>query len=70
MTIGEALRAARESSGLTMAEAARRAGMTRQQLYSIETGRRADPAWSSVVRLAEVLEVELSDIAARASASC
>ena len=62
MTIGEAIRAARESAGLSQSEAARLAAMSRQQLWNIESGRRRDPQWSVVVRIARAIGVSLDEL--------
>jgi len=62
MTISEAIRAARESAGLSQSEAARLATMSRQQLWNIESGRRRDPQWSVVVRIARAIGVSLDEL--------
>ena len=40
VVLGRAIREARERAGLSQAEVARRAGMSRSYLWGIETGRR------------------------------
>lgn len=62
MTIGEAIKAAREASGLSQAEVARRAGMSRQRVWNIENGNPAEPGWSAVKRIADAIGLDLGDL--------
>src|SRR5690349_11322316 len=48
------LRELREGAGLTQAELAERAGLTREGVAQLETGRRK-PAWETVLALCEAL---------------
>jgi transcriptional regulator with XRE-family HTH domain len=41
----------------------RLSGMTTSQLSQVETGRRADPAFSTVVRIADALGLSLAEVA-------
>jgi transcriptional regulator with XRE-family HTH domain len=50
------LKELREAAGWTQQELARRAGMTREGIAQLETGRR-EPGWGSVVRLCQALGV-------------
>jgi transcriptional regulator with XRE-family HTH domain len=62
--IGKGLKAARERSGLTQNALARRARMTASQVSQVESGKRVDPQFSTVARLAVALGVSLDEIAA------
>src|SRR4249920_1441810 len=55
------LREAREARGLSQGDLARRTGLTRQAVYSIETNR-YQPNVTLALRLAEVLEARVEDI--------
>ena len=55
------LREAREAKGLSQVDLARRTGLTRQAVYSIETNR-YQPNVALALRLAEVLELRVEDI--------
>jgi len=52
------LRALREAAGLTQTELAERAGLHRQAIAKLELSER-EPAWSTVVSLADALGVSL-----------
>ena len=54
---GARLRELRESSGLTQAQLAERAGLHPQGVVKLERGER-EPAWATVVALAEALGVD------------
>ena len=54
------LREIRAAKGWTQAELAERAGMTREGVAQLETGRR-EPAWASVVALAAALGVRCDE---------
>ena len=43
MTFAKQLKAAREASGLSIADAAKKAGYTYSSIYKFETGRRTPP---------------------------
>jgi DNA-binding XRE family transcriptional regulator len=58
-TLGRTLRAIREDSGLTQAEVAAKAGLLRQAVIRIEADK-SDPAWSTVVKIAEAIGAEVS----------
>jgi transcriptional regulator with XRE-family HTH domain len=62
--VGEALKAARERAGLTQNTLARRVGMTAAQVSQVESGRRVDPQFSTVARLAKAVGISLDEIAA------
>lgn len=61
--LGHSLRLARERRGLTQDALARAVGISRRALSNIEHGYTADPAWSIVVRLAEVVGFSLDWLA-------
>jgi transcriptional regulator with XRE-family HTH domain len=56
------LRQVREAKGYDPAEIARRAGMTRQQWFNLETGLRPDPRVSTVQRLARALGCDVNEL--------
>jgi len=51
MTLGQA----RDLVGLTQAELARRAGLTRQDIYDIESGNNQRPSWQVVGRIVQAI---------------
>lgn len=55
------LRAIREERGLTVQELARRAGVTRQTIYTAEAGTR-EPTTRTLRKLAEVLGIAVADL--------
>ncbi|WP_059013552.1 helix-turn-helix transcriptional regulator [Streptomyces specialis] len=59
--LGAALRSAR--AGRNLAEVALAAGISPETLRKIETGRLPTPAFGTIVRLSEVLDVPLPDLA-------
>jgi transcriptional regulator with XRE-family HTH domain len=61
--IGKALQKARLAAGLSLRELEKRSGMAASQISQIETGRRADPGFSTVLRLAKALEASLDALA-------
>ncbi len=62
-TTGTRIRAAREAAGLTQAELARRAGMSRAQLHQLETDWRGRvPDVRTVRKLADELGVAWADL--------
>lgn len=60
--VGQVLREARERAGLSLRDLERLCGMTTSQLSQVETGRRADPAFGTVMRMADGIGVSLSEI--------
>lgn len=60
-----AIRAARSSAGLSAAELARRAGVSRPTLWSWETGK-SRPTKENLANLKQALQMEMGDGAARA----
>ena len=63
MQIGKELQKARLAVGLSLRELEKRSGMSASQISQIETGRRADPGFSTVLRLAKALEVSMDALA-------
>lgn len=57
--LGMAIRARRESLGLTQAEVAKRAGMTQSALSRLEAGGSGTPTIGVLERLAKALEADL-----------
>jgi transcriptional regulator with XRE-family HTH domain len=51
------LRNARKSAGLSVAELARRADLSREAVRLIEAGKRTDPTWATVQALAHALDL-------------
>jgi transcriptional regulator with XRE-family HTH domain len=63
--LGHVLRQAR--GGRSIVEVAAAAGMSAETLRKIETGRIATPAFFTIAALADVLDVPLDHLAARAT---
>jgi len=59
---GHRLRELRERAGLTQTQLAERAGLHRQGIVKLERGER-EPAWSTLLALAEALGVDLNSFA-------
>ena len=59
--IAATIKAARLRRGLTLAEVGTALGVTRQYVYSLESGRR-NPGRKHLAKLAEVLGMQLSDL--------
>jgi transcriptional regulator with XRE-family HTH domain len=57
--LGDRIRALREDIGMSATRLAQRAGITRQQLYMIETNRTADPGVMAVKGIADALRVSV-----------
>ena len=57
--LGEVLRDARRSAGLSAQSVAEASGLSIDTVRSIESGRTAAPAFNTVARLASVLKVSL-----------
>ena len=62
--IGPTIKDARLARGLTLAEVGNALGVTRQYVYSLESGRR-NPGRKHLAKLAEVLGLQLSDLLPR-----
>ena len=58
---GENLADERQIQGLTMRKLAERAGMSSSEISRLESGRR-DPRLSTVIRVAQALEVSVADL--------
>jgi transcriptional regulator with XRE-family HTH domain len=63
--LAQAIRRLRARRGLTQEEVAYEAGLTISSYREIERGR-ANPAWTTVQRIAEALEVGMVELAAAA----
>lgn len=59
--IGPNIRSARLARGLTLAEVGTALGVTRQYVYSLESGRR-NPGRKHLAKLAEVLGLQIIDL--------
>jgi transcriptional regulator with XRE-family HTH domain len=61
-TLGEYLRVAREQVGLSQRQLAARAGIHNSYLARLESGETANPSADVVQRIADVLEVDATDL--------
>src|SRR5262249_27625391 len=59
-TFAQRLKAAREKAGLSMYALAKKAGVSKQGLFSLEAGIN-EPTWSTVQRLAAALGVDCTE---------
>jgi transcriptional regulator with XRE-family HTH domain len=66
MTLGQAIRAVRQQVGLSQKELADAAGIDQSYLSMIESDQRSNPGTRIMARLAQVLQVSIDDLAARA----
>ena len=62
MTFGEKVRAARKERGLSQKELAARTGIAVRTIINYESGFRMPKSKDSYVRLAEVLDIDLSSL--------
>lgn len=67
-TIGPILRAEREKRGDSQEAVAFRAGATTGTVARVELGQ-GEPEWSTVIAIAEALELKLSELGARVEAA-
>jgi transcriptional regulator with XRE-family HTH domain len=63
-TLGETLRAARQDAGLSVRELARLSGMTHGYLVKLELDQKEHPSADTLLRLAEVLELDPAELLA------
>jgi DNA-binding XRE family transcriptional regulator len=66
--LGPLLKALRGSAGMTQEQLAEKAGVPTATIRDLEQGRRTDPAWSTICKLATGLEVDLNTLAQAAPA--
>jgi transcriptional regulator with XRE-family HTH domain len=66
MTLGQAIRTVRQEVGLSQKELADAAGIDQSYLSMIESDQRGNPGTRIMARLAQVLQVSIDDLAARA----
>lgn len=57
------IRELREARGLSIAQAAESVGLTRFGWYQVESGRRPDPSFSTMQKIAAALGVTLDELA-------
>ena len=62
-TIGDRLRRARREQGMTQEELAERSGLSRELIAKIEQGRRQSVRLTTLTRLAQALDLPLSELA-------
>lgn len=60
--IGDAIRQMRLKKGLSKSELARRCNTAVSNIHNIETGASKNPGWYTVCKIAEVLEVDISEL--------
>jgi transcriptional regulator with XRE-family HTH domain len=63
LSIGKVLKSARISLGLSQSEVAKKAGIAAAQLSQIESDNRPDPQFSTIIKIARVLDLSLDDLA-------
>jgi transcriptional regulator with XRE-family HTH domain len=63
--LGDQLRQARQAAGLTIAALAAQSGVRVATISEIETGVNKNPGIFTIIRLADVLQVSLDDLAER-----
>lgn len=61
--LGEAIKNARKRAGLTQEELGKRAGLSAAYVSQVESGRRVDPQFSSVVKLCRALGLSMDAVA-------
>lgn len=59
--LGERVRARRQELGLSQEQLSEKAGLDRTYVSSLESGRR-NPAFSTLLKLASALEIDLSEL--------
>lgn len=62
MDIGKKLREAREKQGLSRDELVKKAGITVNTLYKIETGKMPKPSFEIVKKLSQALDISLDEL--------
>ncbi len=62
MTIADSLRRLRKARGLTQQRLAEKAGVSMIVVTKIEQGTTKDPAMSSLVKMADVLDVSVDEL--------
>ncbi len=63
MRLGELLAVARECKGLSLRQLERATGISNALLSQIETGHVKEPSWRNVVKIAQVLDLNLKRVA-------
>ena len=62
MTIGDRIKTERTKAGITQAELATKAGTGQVYLSNLETGVKADPSISTLVKIAGALGIKVSTL--------
>ena len=62
MIIGKAIKKRRAAVGMSQAELADRAGVTQATISIIESGKRANPSWDTIVGIARALGCKIEDL--------
>ena len=62
MDIGKKLREAREKKGLSRDELVKKADITVNTLYKIETGKMPKPSFEMVKKLSQALDISLDEL--------
>ena len=65
MTLGKAIAVARAKKGLSLRELSRLTGIQNSHLSEMETGKRWNLEWITVVRIAKVLKLNLNQLVAQ-----
>lgn len=60
--IGDKICKIRSEKGMSKSELARRCGTAVSNIHNIETGASKNPGWYTVCKIAEALEVDISDL--------
>jgi len=60
MNLGEFVGEARRRKGLSLRELARLTGIQNSHLSELETGRRSNPTWNSVLKITKALDLKIS----------
>jgi transcriptional regulator with XRE-family HTH domain len=60
--LGEVIKAKRKSKGLSIYSLAGLTGYWHSRIFDIETGKTKDPKFSTVCKIARVLEIDLSEL--------
>lgn len=62
MTIGKALKKAREFAKLTQNDIEQKTGIKREYLCRIENNKLKNPTWFTIAKIAEAIQISLPDL--------